>query len=48
MPSTSRGTAVVMALMEEPDGPKLMVEAMENRCTFAIHGVLPGTFSMNW
>ena len=27
-PCTSFGTAVVIALIEEPEGPKLMVEAM--------------------
>jgi hypothetical protein len=29
-PCTSFGTAVVIALIDEPEGPKLMVEAIAN------------------
>ena len=36
------GTAVVIALIEEPEGPKLIVEAMAKTWLSAIHGVFSG------
>ena len=43
----SFGTTVVIALIDAPDGPKLIVDAIENRWISLIHGVRPGTFSTN-
>jgi hypothetical protein len=40
-PATGFGTAVVIALIEEPDGPKLMVEAMLNMWISRIQSVNP-------
>jgi hypothetical protein len=39
MPATSFGTAVVIALIEEPEGPKLMVDPIPNKWMLRIHGV---------
>ena len=36
-----------MALIEEPEAPKLIVEAMLNRWMSAIQGVVPGTRSVS-
>ena len=36
-----------MALIDEPDGPKLMVEAKANRWMLPIQGVAPATRSVN-
>lgn len=46
-PWTSLGTAVVMALIDEPDAPKLMLDAIANRWMSAIHGVSPLTRSVS-
>ena len=40
------GTAVVIALIDDPDGPKLMVDAIAKRWMSEIHGVSPGTRSV--
>jgi hypothetical protein len=42
-PLTSFGTAVVIALIDEPDGPKLMVEAMLNMWMPVIQPDRPGS-----
>ena len=47
MPSTSLRTEVVMALIDDPDGPKLMVEAMAKTCMLPVQGVSPARFSNN-
>src|SRR3984893_18879744 len=41
-PCTSLGMAVVIALIDEPDGPKLIVEANANRGMLEIQGVCHG------
>ena len=47
MPDTRRGTAVVMALIDEPEAPKLMVAAIEKTWMSAIQGVAPGLRSLS-
>ncbi len=45
-PDTSFGIAVVSALIDEPDAPKLMVEPIAKRWTLRSHGVMPGVRSL--
>jgi hypothetical protein len=46
-PCTSLGTAVVIALIDEPEAPKLMVEAIAKTWISAIQGVAPAARSIS-